>query len=114
MTVEADHRQDVDPGLFTLLLSLRCHGINAEVELVRQRCKSATVGVTDMLRCASELGLKARAPTVKWKQLASTPVPVIASLRGGGFLLITKVTDDKIVVLQPNLPRPDTDDAGRI
>ena len=59
-----------------------------------------------MLRCAKEFGLKARAPTVKWKRLASTPVPVIASLRGGGFLLITKVTDDKVVVLQPNLPRP--------
>jgi ABC-type bacteriocin/lantibiotic exporter with double-glycine peptidase domain len=59
-----------------------------------------------MLRCAKELGLKARAPTVNWKQLASAPVPVIASLRGGGFLLIIRVTDDKVVVLQPNLPRP--------
>ena len=46
------------------------------------------------------------APTVKWKGLASAPVPVIASLRGSGFLLITKVADDKVVVVQPNLPRP--------
>jgi subfamily B ATP-binding cassette protein HlyB/CyaB len=38
------------------------------------------VGITDMLRCASEFGLKARAPTVKWKQLASTPVPVIGTM----------------------------------
>ena len=106
MTIEADHKEEVDPGLFTLLLSLRCHGINAEVELVRQQCGSPTVGITDMLRCAKELGLKARAPTVNWKRLASTPVPVIASLRGGGFLLVTKVTDDKVVVWQPNLPRP--------
>jgi subfamily B ATP-binding cassette protein HlyB/CyaB len=106
MTVEADHRQDVDSGLFTLLLSLRCHDINAEVELVRQRCGSGRVGISAMLRCAKELGLKARAPMANWEQLASTPVPVIAALRDGGFLLITKVTDDKVVVLHPSLPRP--------
>ena len=93
-------------GFFTLLLSLRCHGISAEIELVRQRCGSATVGIADMVRCAKELGLNARAPMVKWKRLASTPKPVIASLRGGGFLLITKVTEDTVVVLQPNVQRP--------
>ena len=108
MTVEADHTQDIDPGLFALLMSLRCHGIDAEVELVRERCGSATVGITEMLRCAKELGLKARAPTAKWEQLANTPVPVIAALRDGGFLLITKVTDDKVVVVQLGSPRPKT------
>jgi predicted double-glycine peptidase len=106
MTVETDHRQDVDPGLFALLLSLRCHGINAEVELVRRRCGSDTVGIIEMLRCAKELGLKVRAPTANWEQLARTPVPVIAALRSGGFFLITKFADDKVVVVQPGLARP--------
>jgi ATP-binding cassette, subfamily B, bacterial HlyB/CyaB len=88
------------------LLSLRCRGINAEVELVRQQYESATVGISDMLHCAKGLGLKARAPTVNWKRLASAQMPVIASLRDGGFLLIIKVTDDNVVVFQPNLARP--------
>ena len=40
MTVAADPTPDIDPGLSTLLLSLRWYGIAAEVEKVRQLCGS--------------------------------------------------------------------------
>ena len=63
VTLEADHTPDIDPGLFILLLSLRRHGIDTEVETVRQLCGSDPVGVAAMLRCAKELGLKARSLT---------------------------------------------------
>ena len=39
-----------------------------------------------MLRCARDLGLKARAYRTEWSRLGSTPLPAIASLRDGGFL----------------------------
>ena len=60
MTVEADQTQGVDPGLLTLILTLRSHGISAEVEPIRQRCGWGAIGITEMLRCASDFGLKAR------------------------------------------------------
>ena len=44
---------------------------------------------------------KARVAYGEMGQLASSSLPVIAALRGGGFFLITKVTDDKVVVVQP-------------
>src|SRR5262245_45786987 len=44
-----------------------------------------------MLRCAKELGLKARAPKTKWERLANTPLPGIAVLRDGGFIILGKV-----------------------
>jgi hypothetical protein len=41
---------------------LRCHGVTAEPEQIRHRI-SGKVEVADMLRCAKELGLKARCGT---------------------------------------------------
>jgi len=108
MTLEADHNQSLDPGLFVLLLSLRCHGIEAEVEPVREWCGSAQVGIAEMLRCARRFGLKARARSSKWNELSSLPMPVIAKSRDGTFLLISRIVDEKIVVVQPHSPYPQT------
>jgi ATP-binding cassette, subfamily B, bacterial HlyB/CyaB len=60
-----------------------------------------------MLRCAKDLGLKARAPTTKWERLASTPLPGIAALRDGGFLILGKVDDDKVLIQLVSSPRPE-------
>jgi subfamily B ATP-binding cassette protein HlyB/CyaB len=105
VTVEAEHTPEIDPGLFILLLSLRQRGIDAEVETVRQLCGSDPVDVAAMLRCAKELGLKARSYAAKWAQLTSLSLPVIAVLREGGFLLISKVSDYEVTALQLVLPR---------
>jgi ABC-type bacteriocin/lantibiotic exporter with double-glycine peptidase domain len=51
-----------------------------------------------MLRCAKELGLKARSYKTSWARLGSTPLPGIAVLRDGGFLFLGKVGDDKAIV----------------
>jgi subfamily B ATP-binding cassette protein HlyB/CyaB len=59
-----------------------------------------------MLRCAKELGLKARARLATWERLASTPLPAIVALRDGGFLLIGKVGDGKALVQSPLAARP--------
>src|SRR6516165_8895779 len=106
--LEADHTEPVDPGLLILLLSLRCHGVDAEVEPVRQRYGSAPIGIAEMLRCAREFGLKARAPKAKWKELASMPMPVIAALHGNSFLLVSRVMGSKVVVVLPHSSRPET------
>src|SRR5262249_54810095 len=52
-----------------------------------------------------ELGLKARSLAATWAQLTSLSLPVIAVLRDGGFLLISKVTDHEGTALQLALPR---------
>ena len=86
---------------------LRCHGIGAEPGQIRHRCGTATIGITEMLRCAKELGLKASAHTTNWERLAKTPLPGIAALRDGGFLILGKVGDDKVLVQRPSSPRPE-------
>src|SRR5205807_9382495 len=39
-------------------------------------------------------------------RLAGTPLPAIAALCDGGFLLLGKVADDKVLVQWPSAPRP--------
>src|SRR4029077_8711587 len=68
---------------------------------------TAAVGIPEMLRCARELGLKARVRTTNWSRLADTPLPGIAALRDGAFLILEKASEDKILVQSPLPPRPE-------
>jgi subfamily B ATP-binding cassette protein HlyB/CyaB len=104
---ETDSAPADESGLPSLVMLLRCHGIGADSEQIRHRCGSATIGITEMLRCAKELGLKAKAPTTTWDRLASTPLPGIAALKNGGFLILGKVAEDKVLVQYPSSPRPE-------
>ncbi|TIV13005.1 MAG: type I secretion system permease/ATPase, partial [Mesorhizobium sp.] len=97
-----------DPGLVALAILLRCHGIAAEPDQIRHRMGAVPVGVTEVLRCAKDFGLKARAQKTSWNRLAVTPLPGIAVLRGGGFLILGKVVDDKLLVQRPLSPQPIT------
>lgn len=96
-----------DPGLTALVMLLQLHGVAAEAGQISHRCGSVTIGVTEMLRCAKELGLKARAFKTKWHRLARTPLPAIAALADGGFLILGKVSDDQVLVQRTTMPRPE-------
>jgi subfamily B ATP-binding cassette protein HlyB/CyaB len=95
-----------DPGLSVLVTMLRFQGIGADPEQLRHRIGHGTIGVPEMLRCAKELGLKARSYKTSWSRLASTPMPGIAVLRDGGFIVVGKVGDDKAIVQSPQSPQP--------
>src|SRR6266567_5685380 len=97
----------VDSGLSCLVLLLRFHGVAAEPEQIRHRLGVQKVGVTEMLRCAKELGLKARASKTSWARLARTPLPVIAMLRDGGFVLLGRAAEDKVLLHDPLAPKPE-------
>src|SRR5258705_288075 len=96
-----------DQGLFALAMLLRIHGVAVEQPQLRHRLGSAAVGVTEMLRCAKQLGLKARAVRPTWVRLAQTPLPAIAALKGGGFLLLGGAGKDRVVVQRSSTPRPE-------
>src|SRR6478672_4165241 len=96
-----------DQGLFALAMLLRIHGVATEQPQLRHRLGSANVGVTEMLRCAKELGLKARAVRTTWERLAQTPLPAIAALKGGGFLLLGNAGVDRVLVQRASTPRPE-------
>jgi subfamily B ATP-binding cassette protein HlyB/CyaB len=106
MATQNESGHAADPGLLALSLFLRLHGVNAELDQIRDRCGSAAIGIRVMLRCASELGLKVRSRTTHWKRLAGIRLPGIASLRDGGCLLLGKVDAKAALVLHPSSSRP--------
>jgi subfamily B ATP-binding cassette protein HlyB/CyaB len=102
-TIQTD---SVDPGLYVLVSLLRMNGIGADPEQIRHRFGGAPIGVPEMLRCAKDFGLKARERMAGWQRLETTPMPAIAALRDGGFLLLGKFGDGKVIVQSPHSPRP--------
>jgi subfamily B ATP-binding cassette protein HlyB/CyaB len=105
MTAEAN--QDAqDPGLFVLVSLLRVLGVSADPAQIRHRFGAAPIGIPEILRCAKELGLKARERRVDWDRLETTPLPAIAARRDGGFLLLGKAGNGKVLVQSPSAPRP--------
>src|SRR5262245_23012663 len=85
---------------------LHLQGVAADREQIRHRLGTAKIGVPEMLRCAKDLGLKAQASRTNWSRLARTPLPAIATLLDGGFLLVAKATEDKVLVQSPLASRP--------
>jgi subfamily B ATP-binding cassette protein HlyB/CyaB len=95
-----------DPGLIALVMMLRFQGYGVDPEQIRHQFGGTPIGLPEMLRCAKAFGLKARVSATNWARLAHTPMPALAALRDGGFLLLGKAGDDKIIVLEPGRPRP--------
>jgi ATP-binding cassette, subfamily B, bacterial HlyB/CyaB len=107
MTAHPEMPGPTDPGLTALVMLLRFHGVGADPAQIRHQSGSATIGTVDMVRCAREFGLKARELKTSWERLANTPLPAIAVLKDGGFLLLGKVGDGKVVVQSTKTPRPE-------
>ena len=95
-----------DAGLTVLVMLLRFHGVGADPSQIRHHCGTAAIGVAEMIRCAKEFGLRARELKTNWGRLATTPLPAIAVLKDGDFLLLGKVGNDKVVVQSTKTPRP--------
>jgi subfamily B ATP-binding cassette protein HlyB/CyaB len=106
MSNETDHVKPIEQGLAALVMLLRFHGVAADPEQIRHQLGATPIGIPEMLRCAKQFGLKARMYTTRWERLATTPLPGIAALRDGGFLLLGKADDDKIIVQYPLSVRP--------
>jgi ATP-binding cassette, subfamily B, bacterial HlyB/CyaB len=107
MTAQPEIPGPNDPGLTALVMLLRFHGVGADPAQIRHQCGTAAIGTSDMIRCAREFGLKARELKTSWSRLANTPLPAIAGLKDGGFLLLGKFGGDKVVVQSTKTPRPE-------
>ena len=96
MPLEASQIQD--PGLFSLTLLLRFFDRTIEIEQIRQRCGTDTIGVPEMVRSAEAFGFKACVIKPNWKNLSRAALPGIATLRNGGFLILGKLAEDKVLI----------------
>ena len=105
MLAPTDKSAAPSSGLAALVLLLRFHGIGADPAQIRHRFGN-NFGVPEMLRCAKEFNLKARSYQSNWRRLVKTPLPGIAALRDGSYLLIGKASEDQVLVQNPLSPQP--------
>src|SRR5258708_24702531 len=106
MSIETNSSGPADQGLEALVTLLHLRGVAADAGQIAHRLGTDKIGAPEMIRCAKDLGLKARACRADWSRLGSTSLPAIASLRDGGFLLIAKADGDKALVQSSLAPRP--------
>jgi subfamily B ATP-binding cassette protein HlyB/CyaB len=71
-TNEPEH----DPGLVALVMMLRFQGFGVDPEQIRHQFRGAPVGVSEMLRFAKMLGLKAKATRTDWNRLGRPARPI--------------------------------------
>jgi subfamily B ATP-binding cassette protein HlyB/CyaB len=108
MTGQTGEANTGHQGLAALVMLLRLNGQSIDGAQIRHQFGTAAIGVPEMLRCARQLGLKARETRTRWERLARTPLPGIAVLRDGGFLVLGKAGDEQVLVQATDSPRPRT------
>ena len=86
MSTETDSTERADPGLDALVMLLHFQGVAADRDQIRHRLGTDNIGAPEILRCAKDLGLKARTHRTKWSRLARTPLPAIAASPLSGTL----------------------------
>jgi ATP-binding cassette, subfamily B, bacterial HlyB/CyaB len=90
-----------DTGLIALVLLLRFLGIAADPQQLKHQFGGSRIGVSEMLRCAKGMQVKARVMTSDWNRLAKTALPAIAECRDGGFIILGKRADDAVLIQDP-------------
>ncbi|RVU35246.1 type I secretion system permease/ATPase [Hwanghaeella grinnelliae] len=111
VAIESD---DIDSGIFGLVLLLRFFGMPGDPEQIRHQFGRPGEQATaeDLLRAAKRLGLKARLVSSDFARLSKTPLPALAETKDGGFVVLGSVKDGKVLIQDPAIGRPESLDEG--
>jgi len=96
-----------DDAAWSLALALHLLGIVADPARIQHETGMAEpLGEDDVLRAAKRFPVKAKAVKSSVRRLSTTPLPALAVLRSGGFVVIGKVTEDSVLIQGRNDPSP--------
>ncbi|MDR3440668.1 type I secretion system permease/ATPase [Telmatospirillum sp.] len=102
------HDGTADTGLLSLALILRFFNIPADTEQIRHDHgkTNAPFDTVDIVRCAKRSGLLARTVTSAWSRLDRAPLPAIAAMADGTFVVFARFAadpgnGDKLLVHDP-------------
>jgi subfamily B ATP-binding cassette protein HlyB/CyaB len=101
-----------DSGLLCLVALLGFLGKAAEPEQLRHQlgAGSGPTAAADLLRLAKRLEVKARSVTARPDRLARYPLPAMARLTDGGWILLLQAAGDRVLLFAPDQDRPEAED----
>ena len=97
-----------DTGLICLLILARFHDLPANGSQLQHLFTQSgqALSDTDLLRAAKHVGLKAGVVQTKWDKLIGMPLPAMAKLVDGRYLVVAKVQGEKVLVQHGDETRP--------
>jgi subfamily B ATP-binding cassette protein HlyB/CyaB len=96
-----------DNAAWSLALALHLMGIVAPPGRIQHDSgKSDSLGENDLLRAVKKFPVKAKAISSSMARLPKTPLPALARLRSGKFVVIGKVADHGVLVQGMDDPSP--------
>ena len=96
-----------DSGAAALAFILGLLGIAADSAQILHQSGKASLGEADLLRALKRYPVKARAINSRFDRLAKTAFPALAGLKDGGWLVIGRVGDGKLLVQDGRAARPE-------
>lgn len=98
----------LDTGLNSLILVARLCGISSDArQLQHQFCNSGeSFDERLILRAARFLGLRAKAFDSTWERLLKSPLPAIAEIQNGRFVVVGRVIDTEVLIQDPGEKQP--------
>jgi len=103
-----DEAEDTSPStsVEALVLLLQFLETAADPAQIRHQYAVTKFGSQEILRCAKDFKLRARALTTDWGRLSKTPLPALAEDRDGEFIVLARIVDDKALIQDPKVGRP--------
>jgi subfamily B ATP-binding cassette protein HlyB/CyaB len=104
-----DHHHCPDSGVYCLVLVARYHQLPADPLQIRHEfgCGDKALDALDLLQMARQLQLHARhREQIHIDQLPALPMPAIACLNDGQFVVLAKVANGNVLVHDPREQKP--------
>jgi ATP-binding cassette, subfamily B, bacterial HlyB/CyaB len=97
---------EADSAAAALAFILQLLGLPVNTAELMHQTGSATLTESDLLRLARQFPVRARLVDVAAPRLASTPLPALARLNDGRWLVLGKVADGKVLAQDPQAATP--------
>ncbi|MBF0094098.1 MAG: type I secretion system permease/ATPase [Alphaproteobacteria bacterium] len=96
-----------DSGLESLVFSLQLLGLAADADQIRHAMGlSRPFAEVDLLRAAKAFPVKIRAVAVAPERLENAPMPAIAEMNDGRYLVVGRIADAGVLVQEAGSPTP--------
>ncbi|HEY2179373.1 MAG TPA: type I secretion system permease/ATPase [Caulobacteraceae bacterium] len=96
-----------DPGASAFALMLQLLGLPANPDEILHQSGVPALDETEMLRAVKRYPVKARMITTTVERLETTPLPALAKTRAGGWLILGKAAEGKVLVQDPLVSQPE-------